>query len=109
MNALYNPLNNTYQDCIIQVSPKTHKVEAARIMMKRLPKPSCRNLVMADRGYGALDLMGTIQNSNFDFLISVQEKLIKETTEILKLVMTKTKITALDFTRNCGLFVQTCH
>lgn len=82
MNALYDPLNNTYQDCVIQASPKTHEVEAARIMVKRLLKSSCRNLVMADRSYGSLDLMETIRDSNSDFLIRVQEKFIKETVEM---------------------------
>lgn len=37
---------------------------------------------MADRGYGSLDLMETIRDSNSDFLIRVQEKFIKETIEM---------------------------
>ena len=36
VNALYDILNNTYKDCIIQDASKEHEVEAARQMMKRL-------------------------------------------------------------------------
>lgn len=40
-------------------------------MVKRLPKSSCGNIITGDRGYGPLDLMETIIDSDSDFLINV--------------------------------------
>lgn len=71
LNAMFDILNNTYADCVIQPSPNVHEVEAARIMVNRLGKPSSRRLVICDRGYSSLDLMETIRDSNSDFLIRV--------------------------------------
>ena len=55
---------------MIQSSPKEHAAETARMMVKRLPKSSCRTIVIADRGYASLDLMETIRNQNVDFLLN---------------------------------------
>ncbi len=81
INAVYDLLNSTYMDCIIQPTPKKHEIEAARQMIRRIgAKPaSCRNLVIGDRGYGFLDLMESIRDANADYLIRIQNTFIKET------------------------------
>ena len=78
LNALYDILNNTFLDCIVQSAPKEHEVEAARMMVKRLPKSSCHTIVIADRGYASLDLMETIRDQNAEFLFRVPNGFISE-------------------------------
>ena len=78
LNALYDILNNTFLDCVVQSAPKEHEVKAARMMVKRLPKSSCRTIVIADRGYASLDLMETIRDQNVDFLFRVPNGFISE-------------------------------
>lgn len=51
LNVLYDINNTTYVDAVIQPSPKTHEIEAARTMIKRLRKSSYSNIILADRGY----------------------------------------------------------
>lgn len=59
VNACYDLLNNTYQDCIFQPKAKMNERDAAIKMLKRLYcKPS---IVMMDRGYGSFNL---IENCN---------------------------------------------
>ena len=83
VNAMFDILNNTYSDCVIQPAPKEHEIEAARIMVRRLGKDSCPDLIICDRGYGSLDLMETIRDSNADFLIRVSNTgFIKEISEL---------------------------
>lgn len=82
INALYDILNNTYTDCIIQDAPKKQEVEAARQMMKRLGKRSTKDIVIADRGYASLDLMETVRDAGADFLFRVPESFIRETTNL---------------------------
>lgn len=85
INALYDILNNTYTDCIIQDAPKEHEIEAARQMMKRLGKRSTRDIVIVDRGYASLDLMETVRDAGADFLFCVPEDFIKETKNLPEL------------------------
>ena len=79
INALYDILNNTYRDCIIQDAPKKNEIDAARQMIKRLGKRSSGDIVIADRGYASLDLMETIRDVRADFLFRVPEEFIRET------------------------------
>ena len=81
LNAFYDINNNTYVDAVIQPSPKTHEIEAARTMIKRLRKSSCSNIILADRGYNSLDLLATITDSNCDYLFRAHAKFLKEIIE----------------------------
>ena len=78
LNALYNINNNTYVDAVIHSSPKTHEIETARTMIKRLRKSSCSNITLTDRGYNSLDLLTTITDSNCDYLFRAHAKFLKE-------------------------------
>ena len=53
-----------------------HEIEAARIMIKRLCKSSCSNIILADRGYNSLDLLATITDSNCDYLFRAHAKFL---------------------------------
>jgi hypothetical protein len=79
INALFDILNNTYTDCVIQDAPKEHEIEAARQMIKRLGNRSAKELIVADRGYASLDLLETIRDVGADFLFRVPEDFIRET------------------------------
>lgn len=77
LNCLYDVLNNTYKDCIVQPSPKTNEPQAACQMIRRslyLEKA----ILLADRGYGAMNLMEHCRRNNVDFLVRVKNDWIKE-------------------------------
>lgn len=59
VNALYDLLNNTYQDCILQPKAHTNERTAAVQMLKRLDVGPY--IVMMDRGYPSFNL---IENCN---------------------------------------------
>lgn len=60
LNALYDVLNNTYQDCIIQPRSQMDERGAALKMLKRI---TCKTsyIVMMDRGYDGFNM---IENCN---------------------------------------------
>lgn len=77
LNALYDINNNVYVDVVIQPAPKEYEIEALRIMARRLRDPK-KSIIIADRGYGSLDLLETIKDTGADYLVRVQNKFIKE-------------------------------
>ena len=78
VNAMFDLLNNTYADCIIQDAPKEHEIEAARQMVKRLSNKANKNIIIMDRGYASLDLMETVKDSGSDYLIRMPMGFISE-------------------------------
>lgn len=81
MNCLYDVLNDTYMDCIIQPSPKTDEPKSAWQMIERshLPKKS---ILMGDRGYGSMNLMEHCVRAGIYFCIRVKESWIKEVSDL---------------------------
>ena len=78
VNALFDVLNKTYTDCIIQPRPKMNENRACIEMVERI-KFSKKNLLLADRGYGAMNLFEHIHRAdNIDYLIRVKNDFIKE-------------------------------
>lgn len=60
-NAMYNLLDNTYQDCILQPKSQMDERGAALQMLKRLDYNGQPYIVMMDRGYESFNL---IENCN---------------------------------------------
>ncbi len=78
LNAMYDILNSTYTDCVIQPSPMENENEAAGTMVKRMDKKE-RAIIIADRGYGALDLLATIKDDmDKDYLIRARNRMFTE-------------------------------
>ena len=78
VNALYDLLNKTYVDAIIQPRPKMYEVKAAIDMIKR-NSLSDKTILIADRGYGSMNLMEHIHRTeNLEYLIRVKNDYIKE-------------------------------
>lgn len=78
VNALYDLLNKTYVDAIIQPRPKMYEVKAAIDMIKR-NSLSDKTILIADRGYGSMNLMEYIHRTkNLEYLIRVKNDYIKE-------------------------------
>ena len=78
VNALYDLLNKFYVDAIIQPRPKMYEVKAAIDMIKR-NSLSDKTILIADRGYGSMNLMEHIHRTeNLEYLIRVKNDYIKE-------------------------------
>lgn len=78
INALYDLLNKTYVDAIIQPRPKMYEVKATIDMIKR-NSLSDKTILIADRGYGSMNLMEHIHRTeNLEYLIRVKNDYIKE-------------------------------
>lgn len=78
VNALYDLLNKTYVDAIIQPRPKLHEVKAAVDMVKR-NSFSEKSVLIADRGYGSMNLMEHIHRiENLEYLIRVKNDIFTE-------------------------------
>lgn len=78
VNELYDLLNKTYVDAIIQPRPKMYEVKAAIDMIKR-NSLSDKTILIADRGYGSMNLMEHIHRTeNLEYLIRVKNDYIKE-------------------------------
>lgn len=78
VNALYDLLNKTYVDAIIQPRPKMYEVKAAIDIIKR-NSLSDKTILIADRGYGSMNLMEHIHRTeNLEYLIRVKNDYIKE-------------------------------
>lgn len=78
LNALYDILNRTYKDCIIQPRPQMNESRACIDMIKRFSFQE-KNLLLADRGYGAMNLFEHIHRADsIDYLIRVKNDFIKE-------------------------------
>lgn len=78
VNALYDVLNKTYKDCIVQPKPKANEYSAAWDMCDR-NKFDSKSIIIADRGYASLNLFEHInRKENIDFLIRVKNTWLKE-------------------------------
>lgn len=78
MNALYDLLNKTYVDAIIQPRPKMCEIKAAIDMIKR-NSLSDKTILIADRGYGSMNLMEHIHRTeSLEYLIRVKNDYINE-------------------------------
>lgn len=72
INALYDVLNKTYKDCIVQPRPKMHETKAAWQMVDRTEFKQ-KSILIADRGYGSFNLFEHInKKDNLDYLIRVK-------------------------------------
>ena len=79
INALYDLLNKTYTDVVIQPSPKEQEERAAVEMIGRLSLPY-KSILIADRGYESVNLVEHIRRTpNLDFLIRVKNAGTRET------------------------------
>ena len=78
VNAMYDLLNKTYADIIIQPKPNANEPQAAWQMMERLSLAE-KTIMIADRGYGGVNLIEHINRiPNADYLIRVKNGLWKE-------------------------------
>lgn len=77
MNCLYDVLNDTYKDCIIQPSPKTNETKSAWQMIERSHMP-LKSILMGDRGYESMNLIEHCKRAGIDICIRVKEDWICE-------------------------------
>lgn len=77
MNCLYDVLNDTYKDCIIQPSPKTNETKSAWQMVERSHMP-LKSILMGDRGYESMNLIEHCKRAGIDICIRVKEDWIRE-------------------------------
>ena len=78
VNTLYDLLNRTYADAIIQGIRKMNEPQAVADMIDSLPLRG-KTILIGDRGYGALNLMEHCnRKENLDFLFRVKEDWITE-------------------------------
>lgn len=78
VNALYDLLNRTYADAIVQPNPNANEPKAAWQMMERISM-HMKSLLIGDRGYGSINLMEHINRiGNADYLFRVKNNLWKE-------------------------------
>ena len=71
VNAMYDVLNKTYKDCIVQPRPKMHETKAAWQMIDRTDLE--KSIILADRGYGSFNLFEHInRKENVEYLIRVK-------------------------------------
>lgn len=77
INCLYDVLNDTYKDCIIQPSPKTNEPYAAWKMVEHSHMPE-KSILMGDRGYDSMNLIEHCKRAGTVVCIRVKEDWIKE-------------------------------
>lgn len=78
LNAIYDVLNKTYFDALVQPAPKEHEIRAAISMIARNEFKD-RAIIIADRGYECFGLYEHIhRTNNLDYLIRVKNKGTKE-------------------------------
>lgn len=78
VNALYDLMNKTYTDILIQPNPQMNEQQAAWKMMERVPL-SDNPILMGDRGYGGINLIEHINRiQNADYLFRIKNALWKE-------------------------------
>ena len=78
LNALYDVLNKTYVDCLLQPKPVFDEREALTqiINNRKFAKPT---IIIADRGYGAYNLFETInRKDNLDYVFRVKNDFLTE-------------------------------
>ncbi len=73
LNALYDVLNRTFKDILLQPVPKSNEHEALITMLKRNAFQG-NNIIIADRGYEGYNLIAHLINTeNVDFLMRVKQ------------------------------------
>ena len=77
INAIYDVLNKTYFDCIIQPKPKCNEMGACTDMVKT--NTFEKSILLADRGYGSLNLLETIHRTdNLEYLFRIKNDWLTE-------------------------------
>lgn len=72
-NPLYDVLNKTYLDCVIQPQPRQDEI-GALLFLLAWHDFERKTLIVADRGYSSYNLFATFQNTrNVDFLIRIKQ------------------------------------
>ena len=78
INTLYDLLNRTYADAIIQGIRRTNEPQAVADMIDYLPLRG-KTILIGDRGYGAMNLIEHCNRKDgFDYLFRVKEDWISE-------------------------------
>lgn len=78
INALYDLLNRVYLDCVIQPKLKSNEPSACCEMINQ--QTFRKSILTADRGYGALNLIETVNRTdNLDYLFRVKNDWLNET------------------------------
>ena len=76
MNALYDILNHTYLDAIVEPKTKYNEQRAAGAMRKSsAPKKA---ILLADRGYGGFNFFETLHRNGTDYLRLVKNDFCRE-------------------------------
>lgn len=82
INAIYDLMNKTYFDVVIQPSPKENEIKAALEMVNRNSYTD-KTILIADRGYSSVNLFEHInRTNNLDYLIRVKNAGYKEFREL---------------------------
>lgn len=77
VNAIYDILNKTYLDCIVQPKPKCNEMGACTDMVKS--NAFDKAILLADRGYGSLNLLETIHRTDgLDYLFRIKNDWLTE-------------------------------
>lgn len=78
VNALYNLMNRTYADVIIQPNPQANEQKACWQMAEKT-KSSEQVIIIGDRGYGGMNLIEHLNRiENVDYLFRIKDHLWKE-------------------------------
>ena len=71
LNSLYDILENTYQDIVVQGGHKKAEHDALNLMVDRSDEENA--LIIADRGFESYNVMAHIQEKDWKFLIRVKD------------------------------------
>ena len=75
VNALYDLMNRTYADVIIQPNPQTNEQKACWQMAEKT-KSSEHVIIIGDRGYGGMNLIEHLNRiENVDYLFRIKDHL----------------------------------
>ena len=78
VNALYDLMNRTYTDAIIQPNPQANEQKACWQMAEKT-KSSEQVIIIGDRGYGGMNLIEHLNRiENVDYLFRIKDHLWKE-------------------------------
>lgn len=82
LNAIYDVLNKTYFDALVQPAPKEHEIRAAIEMINRNDYPD-KTILIADRGYECFGLYEYIHRKrNLEYIVRVKNSGTKETRDL---------------------------
>ncbi len=84
VNAVYDIMNKTYADVIIQPQPQTNEPKAAWQMMERMADGE-KVILMGDRGYASINLMEHINRiQNAEYLLRIKNNQWKNIRDLPK-------------------------